>query len=274
MNEEISKLRSELQEVTEKFTKRVNQITSALLCPESALLEEARKRFPLGSKYHFINKDGCTNEIREINNEEFVFVKKWLTGPTVDAISNGGKVVWRSDLGWAEIIPEEKPKSYPRFMVQMFEEETKSFLNNVPEHKHLEKKIEAEFIENIKTFTDKSMFPDISLHAQIREGGWEFIFKNVKLVDFTSIQNGYPTNTENFLINKLASYNRLLALEKVLNGGKKRKSQRFIVNLVEDTLHIESCLYIRRAVEFYEKQDAIFAIDFAEKEFKLFYNHK
>lgn len=292
MNEEISKLRSELQEVTEKFNKGISRLE------QMYLLAEAEKRgYKQGTKF------------KGIVSKEFIYtVQEPLQIRNKDILDDSNWAIYLYDSDqWAEIIPEEK-------------------------------QIEADFIDNIKTFTDKSMFPDEekkedhcfktgdvvkiienssycglngvilkisdrfafvdidgtfeninfqfkdlikikgvdeqSLHDQIREGGWEFIFKNVKLADFTSIQNGYPTNTENFLINKLASYNRLLALEKVLNEGKEGDRLHIVAIEGDELYGVDLSLNNHYPVAFNYSPDRDFAMEFAEKEFKLFYNHK
>lgn len=117
-----------------------------------------------------------------------------------------------------------------------------------------------------------------SLHDQIKEGGWD------KVLDLA--EEGYKEYIESQLtcyldssitiaiIEKGVSYTKLLALSKVLNEGKEKG--KFIHTVSTDD---ENDFYIKsyspetpEPINFFIKEDAEFALQFAEKEWKLFYN--
>lgn len=117
-----------------------------------------------------------------------------------------------------------------------------------------------------------------SLHDQIKEGGWDFIFDLAKekpsLYFLEHIEDKYFAPEHH----KIGTYVRLLALSKVLNEGKE-KSKDWIYTVEWGIVGLKGIDHTEYrdthyAIEFYTKYDRDFAQQFAEKEWKTFYNQE
>lgn len=122
-------------------------------------------------------------------------------------------------------------------------------------------------IDNLELL-DKVPFIGQSLHDQIREGGWLFVLEKANL----SI-NTYGRATYDIAA-KSDAYLRLLALEKVLNEGKEGDRLHIVAIEGDELYGVDLSLNNPYPVAFNYSPDRDFAMAFAEKEFKLFYNHK
>lgn len=220
--------------MTDKLTEIKSKLQEATdLIKEYELLEEARRRgFVNGAKFN------CASTIPGI-----CIVKEPLAIWN-DNHSNKGNVYCQKFNGaiyikkenkWAEIIPEEEKKD-------------SLIASSLP----------------------------YSLHDQIREGGWGKVlelagseYNNVILEQISNISTIKAYH-------KITAYTHLLALSKVLNEGKEREQFIYIPKCRNNRLHKECAQAgeweYQNIFEFYDPNDCDFALDFAEKEWKIFYN--
>lgn len=148
---------------------------------------------------------------------------------------------------WVKIINETYAYSPIELVLKRKEEEPEAALK-LP-------------LDNMSTTT-------VPLHDQIREGRWRFIMKSAHININTCGSSTYAEAC------KIDAYIKLLALSKVLNEGKEAGREIFIVNMWDGKMSILGYErdYHRFPIDIYILEDAAFALHFAEKEWKIFYN--
>lgn len=232
---------------------------------EYELLEEARRRWYVnGAKI----KDGVynTNDTFEIVEPLYVLHKR-DSGMIIGGIYGQlpGLIYDPRNNKWAEIIPEEEKKEEVILLVD--------------KHNADKPEISDYELQQIDRHIKKI---DQSLHDQIREGGWPFVCRKAGKQYMTLLISGdVPSlqQDEDYMGQKVSAYTMLVALSKVLNEGKEFKSNAyktsyyyidyeggdFLVDYDEDNNS-------HGIIKFKTRDDAIFALDFAEKEWKILYN--
>lgn len=198
-----------------------------------------------------------------INNEDFKFLD--------DAIEKLKLVLSRLNK-WAEIIPEEEKKEeliilehvHNKFVGDNF----KALKELVDKHNADKPEISDYELQQIDRHIKKI---DQSLHDQIREGGWKKVFDLAGDEYDPAFQPGQLHKCDN----KLKPYIRLLALSKVLNESISTCANRRYTVCIGDnglTVDYNDPPYCSSGIRFNDWGNAKFSIDFAEKEWKIFYN--
>lgn len=256
MTDKLTEIKSKLQEATD-------------LIKEYELLEEARRRgFVNGAKFK-----GMSDFEFEVRGELFIQQGGHGAG-NIYSRQEDGCIYCAIDNKWAEIIPEEEKKDELKVNVWDWivtkDGETKQITDDDMMG------LKYEDIERLATEDEilEAKFPEEkSLHDQIREGGWDKVFELSGVEFQVSITAAHSDVIVKLTIikDKVRAYHRLLALSKVLNEGKKREQFIYTVVVSDEGLETDICSS-SSSIIFYSLFDTQFALDFAEKEWKIFYN--
>lgn len=275
--------------MTDKLTEAKNLFHQGMeKIKEYELLEEARRRYPIGTKYKSIQYQRLC-----VVKKEFTFNKTLLEEFITDG--NGGSVYINDE--WAEIIPEEekKEKRPPRkFKVGdkvsvCFNANTGHKKGTIGEISDLSPWCGSDYKENEGwsywvISSDEEWchmefhlepFQEKSLHDQIKEGGWKKVIELVKSpTGYFKYSTILDINLCDIEADKGNAYYKLRALSKVLNEGKEKPEQVFTVKYRDhdNKLFISKNYDTPPPIEFFYESDAGFALKFAEKEWKIFYN--
>lgn len=248
---------------------------------EYELLEEARRRgFVEDIKFKALTDGG----------------QRTLKGPLYIHHGNvrdyTGSIIYDERLKeWAEIIPEEEKKEEPKFKVGDKVEiiidnqcgmpvgTVGTIINLASDYFYEKEKGCAYNVSNGEKTTCHSeiylrLVPEKSLHDQIREGGWNKVWELAgNEFDFQTIHSR-PLAAK--MVENTVNYIKLLALSKVLNEGKEKSSNGFKygVECIKGKLTWSRFENSDAPIFSYNQSDVEFSIEFAEKEWKIFYNAK